>query len=125
MDHVLKTVEEQERLAEEILAEKHQVVAYDQRRNENRVALREVRQKTLAKKSKVWMNLGDFFVHMPREQVISLIEEDQEKLSNEIERVRNDMQKKTQKLRRKEGKAMSEGWNLKGMAEKEISGPAL
>lgn len=26
-----------------------QVVAYDQRRNENRVALREVRQKTLAK----------------------------------------------------------------------------
>lgn len=47
------------------------------------------------------MNLGDLFVQMPRENAIQLMEQDQQKLSDEIERVRNAMQKKAQILRSK------------------------
>ena len=54
-----------------------------------------------------------------------MVEKDQTELTGSIDSVRDAMQAKAGELREKEGKPMSAGWGLKGMAFKEMSGPAI
>eukprot|EP00040_Diaphanoeca_grandis_P013627 m.68919 g.68919 ORF g.68919 m.68919 type:complete len:147 (-) comp24016_c0_seq1:98-538(-) len=122
---VVDTVAVHERLAEEIITGKHQVVELDRRRNENRMALREIKKKTLSKASKIWMNVGDIFLQLPRKTVVEMMEKDQTQLDTAIDETRDNLQKKAVELRQKEHKPISEGWDLKGMSFKEMSGSGL
>ncbi|KAI9594224.1 hypothetical protein BDF19DRAFT_445262 [Syncephalis fuscata] len=59
-----------EQLAEELLLEKHLLVDYDRRRNDNRVALNRMQE---SKDKKVWLNLGDLFVRLPKRNATDMI----------------------------------------------------
>lgn len=125
VEDVIQQVARTERLAEELLTSKHQVVEYDRRRNANRQALGELKRKKLVGTSRIWSNFGDMFLLLPRQQVINMVEKDQTELSDSIDQVRDAMQAKAGELRETEGKPMSKGWGLKGMAFKEMSGSAI
>lgn len=121
MEHAART----ESLAEEIITAKHQVVEFDRRRNENRLAINELQKKSLKNTSRVWTNFGEIFLKLPRHQVNDMVEQDQVELTASIGEVRTAIQVKATELREKEGKAISKGWELKGMPFKEMSGPAI
>ena len=66
---VLKYLEEVELLAEDVLADKQQIVDLDKKRNFNREALAALHKKTLAPPhsvNKVWVNFGGVFVKMEK-----------------------------------------------------------
>eukprot|EP00035_Acanthoeca_spectabilis_P003944 m.97004 g.97004 ORF g.97004 m.97004 type:complete len:127 (+) comp12383_c0_seq2:7252-7632(+) len=124
-ERVVTELAQHEKLAEEILTERYQVVQLDARRNENRVALGQLRRHALANTSRVWMNLGETFLLMPRSEAERVIENDQVELTTAIDQARASSQEKSQRLQQYEGKPMSGGWGLKGMTRKEFSAPPL
>jgi hypothetical protein len=86
---------ERERLAEDILTNKQlvilnflsnlhlclftnlslfKIVDYDRTRNTNREALTKLKKEPLNSQKKVWVNLGDFFIKLEKDNVTSYIE---------------------------------------------------
>eukprot|EP00038_Savillea_parva_P013854 m.212989 g.212989 ORF g.212989 m.212989 type:complete len:127 (-) comp26328_c0_seq1:193-573(-) len=124
-ERIVNDLAAQEKLAEEVMSERYQVVQLDARRNENRVALGQLRRHALAKTSRVWINVGSAFLLFPREDAERIIEADQVELTTAIESSRASSQAKAKQLQAKEGRQMSKGWDLKPMARSEMSGPAL
>eukprot|EP00051_Salpingoeca_urceolata_P014465 m.184158 g.184158 ORF g.184158 m.184158 type:complete len:145 (+) comp18094_c0_seq4:3001-3435(+) len=114
-----------ELLAEEIVLDRQQVIDFDRRRNENRTALGEMTRRSLKDADKVWMNLGDLIVKIPKPKAQQLVEQDQTTLSEEINRLRDGIKGKVTALNELQGKDMPAGFNLTGMSKKEFSGPAM
>lgn len=51
-----------------------QIVAFDRRRNHNREALGEMKRKRLVNANKVWFNMGELFIKLPRDDAIKMVE---------------------------------------------------
>jgi chaperonin cofactor prefoldin len=73
----LKYLEEVEMLGEEIVRDKQEVVALDRRRNQNREALRALRQNS----GKTWLTLGSLLVKMSGDKAKELLEQGKSQLS--------------------------------------------
>ncbi|RKP07801.1 hypothetical protein THASP1DRAFT_30379 [Thamnocephalis sphaerospora] len=93
-------MQQAERLAEELLMEKQLLVEYDRRRNDNRVALNHMRSN---KDKKIWMNLGDLFIRLPKKTASHMLESEQTQLDTSIEETRRDVRDKAQQLDQLEG----------------------
>eukprot|EP00054_Salpingoeca_dolichothecata_P014455 m.81710 g.81710 ORF g.81710 m.81710 type:complete len:127 (+) comp20999_c0_seq3:220-600(+) len=120
-DEATKKIAEMERLAEEVLMDKQQVVDIDRRRNLNRTALREMSHKSLKDEKKVWMTLGNMFVKFPHDDALTLVQQDQTELDKQIDKVRDELKPKVLRLQMMQGQPVSPGWALTGMTEKELS----
>ncbi|KAF8940717.1 p53 and DNA damage-regulated protein 1 [Dissophora ornata] len=94
------------------------IVDYDRRRNSNREALTKLK-KDLSQEKKVWVNLGDLFIKLPKQNVETIIKRDQETLDAEIEDVREIMKEKVVELEKLEGGdgSKAKAFQLKAMTK--------
>ncbi|GJJ73890.1 hypothetical protein EMPS_06248 [Entomortierella parvispora] len=112
----VSNLQQRELVAEEILTNKELIIDYDRRRNSNREALGKLK-KDLSKEKKVWVNMGDMFIKMPKPNVETMIKKDQETLDSEIADIRQVMKEKVVELEKLEGGdgSKSRAFQLKGM----------
>ncbi|KAF9382278.1 p53 and DNA damage-regulated protein 1 [Podila verticillata] len=98
----VSNLQQRELIAEDILTNKNLIVDYDRKRNSNREALSKLK-KDLSEEKKVWVNLGDMFIKMPKENVETMIKKDQDTLDSEINDIRQTMKEKVVELEKLEG----------------------
>ncbi|KAF9320157.1 p53 and DNA damage-regulated protein 1 [Podila horticola] len=98
----VSNLQQRELIAEDILTNKNLIVEYDRKRNSNREALSKLK-KDLSEEKKVWVNLGDMFVKMPKENIETMIKKDQDTLNTEIDDIRQTMKEKVVELEKLEG----------------------
>lgn len=87
-----------ETLAEEILVLRQQNIEYNRKKEHNREAMGAFRRGEVQSNNKLWMSYGDLFIKMPRKNMVSLIEDEQKILKDQIDEVRNDLKTKTSEL---------------------------
>ncbi|KAG0057409.1 p53 and DNA damage-regulated protein 1 [Gryganskiella cystojenkinii] len=113
---LVSNLQQRELVAEEILTNKELIVDYDRRRNSNREALGKLK-KELGQEKKVWVNLGDMFIKLPKKNVETMIKKDQNTLDGEISDIRQVMKEKVVELEKLEGGdgSRAKAFQLKGM----------
>eukprot|EP00729_Bicosta_minor_P001508 gene1508-35469_t len=104
-----------EQVAEEVMMDRHQIVAFDRRRNHNREALGEMKRKRLVNANKVWFNMGELFIKLPRDDAIKMVETEQAEVTAEINAIRDQLKPKVKELSEMEGRELNPGFDLKGM----------
>lgn len=104
-----------EKLGEEVLTERAQMVELDRRRNANREALAALRKadreagaaqgissgsggSTRADGMKHWVCLGDTFLRQPHQSARQMLEEDQRRIESELETLRSSVKRKSSAL---------------------------
>ncbi|KAG2174662.1 hypothetical protein INT44_006926, partial [Umbelopsis vinacea] len=131
-NELVQALAQRETLAEDILTDKELIVDSDRKRNSNREALTNMRKK-LANEQKLWVNMGDMFIKLPKKDIQVMIEDGkksikqqshQKKLDEEIEKRRDTMKKKAMKLDQLEqlqpnGKPLA-GYDLQGMKASDL-----
>lgn len=118
-DLVLRFLQEVEERAEEVLADKQQIVDLDIKRNQNREALRAL-QRDLGSSDKVMVCFGDMFIKFPKTKTTEMIQKDQQRLDEEIGKLRNQLKVKVNKLYEAQGKPELKGFNLNAMSKEEM-----
>ncbi|XP_044517483.1 p53 and DNA damage-regulated protein 1 [Gracilinanus agilis] len=118
-DRVLRYLGEVEELAEEVLADKQQIVDLDLKRNQNREALRAL-QRDPSPSDKVMVCFGNMFIKLPRPRTKDMIQKDQEHLDEEIEKLRKQLKGKVNRLLEAQGKPELKGFNLKPLSQEEM-----
>ncbi|XP_007446958.1 PREDICTED: p53 and DNA damage-regulated protein 1 [Lipotes vexillifer] len=118
-ERVLQYLVEVEGLAEEVLADRRQIVDLDTKRNRNREGLRAL-QKDLSLSEDVMVCFGNVFIRMPHRETKEMIEKDQEHLDKEIERLRKQLKVKVNRLFEAQGKPELKGFNLNPLNEDEL-----
>ncbi|KAF8946458.1 p53 and DNA damage-regulated protein 1, partial [Entomortierella lignicola] len=110
--------QKRELVAEEILTNRELIVDYDRRRNSNREALSKLK-KELSQEKKIWVNLGDMFVKLPKQNVETMIKKDQATLDSEISDIRDVMKEKVVELEKLEGGdgSKAKAFQLKAMTK--------
>ncbi|KAL0850190.1 hypothetical protein ABMA28_012059 [Loxostege sticticalis] len=118
-EKVLKYLVSVEKLAEEILADKREIVLLDKRRNHNREALRDL---TKSSQQKCWMTVGSMLTKNNLETTKNLLEADQIQLNIEINKLRCDLKVKVNNLRDLEMQPPVPGLMLVPLSQKETQG---
>ncbi|KAK7788556.1 hypothetical protein R5R35_011746 [Gryllus longicercus] len=113
----LKHLSEVEKLGEEILVDRQEIVALDKRRNHNREALRALKN---GAGSKTWMAVGSLLIKLPQEQASKALEKDQMHLDVEINKLRSNLKVKVNALQDMEHKDPIPGLTLQPMTHKEM-----
>ncbi|KAL1425599.1 hypothetical protein MTO96_019028 [Rhipicephalus appendiculatus] len=108
-----------ESTAETILADKEQVVELDRRRQKNREALRALKQLE-EDVHRPWVCIGNMFMKIPRHRTKELLEQEQEKLEDEIGSLRKKLKKNVQSLREMEGRSEVQGFSLEPLSREEM-----
>ncbi|KAI7795373.1 p53 and DNA damage-regulated protein 1 [Triplophysa rosa] len=115
---VLEYLTDVEVAAEDVLADKQQIVDLDLRRNRNREALNALRNHPANDKVKVCF--GNMFIRFPQENTKSMILKDQEQLDKEINDLRTRLKAKVNRLNEIQGKPDLRGYNLCPLNSNEI-----
>ncbi|CAK8672450.1 p53 and DNA damage-regulated protein 1-like isoform X1 [Clavelina lepadiformis] len=113
-----------EMLAEDVLADKQQVVDLDKKRNSNREALTALRKKQVAPPycmDKAWLNFGGMFIKVKKDDAITMLTKDQEELDKEIKTVQRGLHEKVNKLRDAQGQKDLSSFDLNPLTPKELS----
>ena len=93
-----------ERLGEEVMTERQQMVELDRRRNSNREALGAIRRAEKAQgaaaaaEEKRWMCLGEVFVRQPTSRAKEMLQADQQRIEEEMRELRAKIKRKSSKL---------------------------
>ncbi|CAG8610461.1 16719_t:CDS:2 [Funneliformis mosseae] len=118
----ISILSEHERLAEDILTNKQLIIDYDRTRNTNREALNILKKEPLKSQKKVWVNLGEFFIKLEKDNVKSYIEKDQTNLEKEISSLRDTIKQKTTELEKSETGEISKmkGFELQGISASDL-----
>ncbi|KPI93315.1 PREDICTED: p53 and DNA damage-regulated protein 1 [Papilio xuthus] len=95
-DNTLKYLISVEKLAQEILSDKQEIILLDKRRNENREALRNL---TKSSESKCWLTVGSVVIKHDIATAKSLLEADQKQLNIDINQLRSELKVKVNNLR--------------------------
>ena len=102
---VIERLERAERLGEEVMAERRQMIELDRQRNANREALaalrrmdREAQNAGAEVPQKHWMCMGDTFLRRPHATTRQLLEEEQKRIDREIETLRMSVKRKISTL---------------------------
>ncbi|MBN3309070.1 p53 and DNA damage-regulated protein 1 [Amia ocellicauda] len=116
---VLQYLTEVEEAAEDVLADKQQIVDLDVKRNRNREALAALhRDRDEADKVKVCF--GNMFIKLPRTTTKQMIQKDQEQLDKEINDLRKRLKAKVNRLNELQGKPELTGYNLSPLSTEEL-----
>ncbi|XP_063003535.1 p53 and DNA damage-regulated protein 1 [Elgaria multicarinata webbii] len=118
-DFVLRYLAEVEALAEEVMAGRQQIVDLDQKRNQNREALRALNKETDAS-DKVMVCFGNMFVQLPKTKTQDMLQRDRDLLDEEIAKLRKELKVKVNRLLEAQGKPELKGYNLKPLNAEEM-----
>ncbi|XP_005384938.2 PREDICTED: p53 and DNA damage-regulated protein 1 isoform X1 [Chinchilla lanigera] len=118
-ERVLRYLVEVEELAEEVLADKRQIVDLDIKRNKNREGLRAL-QRDLSLSEDVMVCFGTMFIKMPHSRVKDMIEKDQDHLDKKIEELRKQLKVKVSRLFEAQGNPELKGFNLNPLSQDEL-----
>lgn len=113
----LKYLGEVEKLGEEILVDRQEIVALDKRRNLNREALRALKKQ---KKEKSWMAVGSLLIKLPNEKVTQALEKDQIQVDVEVNKLRSNLKVKVNALQDLEHKKPVPGLMLQPLSHQEM-----
>ncbi|XP_028854762.1 p53 and DNA damage-regulated protein 1 [Denticeps clupeoides] len=116
---VLQHLAEVEEAAEDVLADRQQIVDLDKKRNRNREALNSLRGGSF-RKDKVMVCFGNMFIKFPKEDTKRMIEKDQEQLDKEVDDLRKRLKAKVNHLYDLEGKPELKGYNLSPLTSEEM-----
>ncbi|XP_061486804.1 p53 and DNA damage-regulated protein 1 [Rhineura floridana] len=116
---VLGDLAEVEALAEEVMAGRQQIVDLDQKRNQNREALRALSNE-IDSSDKVMVCFGNMFVQFPKTKTKDMLQRDQELLDEEIAKLRKELKVKVNHLLEAQGKPELKGYNLKPLSSEEM-----
>ncbi|XP_041080566.1 p53 and DNA damage-regulated protein 1 [Polyodon spathula] len=118
-EKVLQYLCEVEEAAEEVLADRQQIVDLDIKRNRNREALRAL-QGDREQADKVKVCFGNMFIKLPRTKTKEMIQKDQKQLDKEICDLRNQLKAKVNRLNDLQGKPELRGFNLAPLTKEEL-----
>lgn len=113
---VLKYLVSAEKLADEILSDKREIVMLDKRRNANREALRNLSN---SNERKCWVTVGSVLIKHNSNSAKTLLEEDQKQLNIDINKLRSNLKVKVNNLRDIEMQPPVPGLMLVPMSQKE------
>ncbi|XP_023934411.1 p53 and DNA damage-regulated protein 1 [Bicyclus anynana] len=116
---VLKYLISIEKLAEEIITDKREIVLLDKRRNQNREALRDINK---ACQTKCWVTVGSVLVKHNLSDTVALLEADQKQLNIDINKLRSNLKIKVNDLRDLEMQPPVPGSMLVPLSDKESEG---
>ncbi|XP_060765821.1 p53 and DNA damage-regulated protein 1 [Neoarius graeffei] len=118
-ERVMEYLIDVEVAAEDVLADKQQIVDLDGRRNRNREALNALRN-SAPHSDKVRVCFGNMFIKFPKENTKSMIQKDQEQLEQEINDLRKGLKAKVNRLNDLQGKPELRGHNLSPLTSDEL-----
>ncbi|XP_055609432.1 p53 and DNA damage-regulated protein 1 [Uranotaenia lowii] len=119
-----KTIEilrETERVADQVLMRKQELIALDKRRQETREATRTLKNSFPSGSAKVWITVGSMLMKMPRDKALELLEKDAAQIEQEINRLRAEQKVLVSKQRDLEHEKPLRGFDLKPLTAAEIS----
>ncbi|XP_067950307.1 p53 and DNA damage-regulated protein 1-like [Watersipora subatra] len=120
LDHLTKL----ELAAQDLLEDKHSIVALDRKRNQTREARTAIKNRmkmkdNLMDSNKVWMCYGNTFIKMRSDTVVSILDEAHKTLDKEINSARDGLKTKLNTVREMEGKSQAAGFNLQALSANE------
>lgn len=109
--------------ADDIIDTRQQIVCLDAKRHKAREALNRLKDlrsvnPNLAKKN--WVCLGDMFIRLDQNSTRNLIFDEQYHLDQGVEKLRDELTEKVNKLNELEGKPELTGFALKPLSKQEI-----
>ncbi|KAL5019413.1 hypothetical protein ScPMuIL_005135 [Solemya velum] len=116
--HLLEYLAQVEEVAEDILADKQNLIDLDKKRQKTREAIRKLRNEQESKKT--WICFGNMFLKLPHKQASTIIEKDFEKIDNEMTDIRIRLKSKVSKLRDMEHKNDIGRFNLSPLSRQEM-----
>ncbi|CAG9575796.1 unnamed protein product [Danaus chrysippus] len=116
---ILKYLVSVEKLAEEIINDKQEIIMIDKRRNQNREALRDL---TKSGQTKCWVTVGSVLIKHNVDSAKTLLETDQMQLNIDINKLRSNLKIKVNDLRDLEIQPPVPGLMLVPMSKKETQG---
>ncbi|XP_058793965.1 p53 and DNA damage-regulated protein 1-like isoform X5 [Phymastichus coffea] len=102
----------------EIVTDRHEVIALDKRRNDDRVGMRAL-QKQVA--DKTWITIGPILLKMSKRKAEDLLKKDQNQCDIEINKIRSNLKVKVNNLRDLEHNPPVPGLMLKPMSSSEMA----
>ncbi|ALC41973.1 CG15863 [Drosophila busckii] len=117
LDKSIQIITQTEELADKILANKHELIELDKRRQQNREALRLIEK---SEEEKTWITIGSILVKMKRHKAIELLKKDQQQIDQEINVMHSEQKVLVNKHRDTELKSPFSGTNLKALDRKEF-----
>ncbi|XP_026545377.1 p53 and DNA damage-regulated protein 1 isoform X1 [Notechis scutatus] len=117
-DFVLRYLAEVETLAEEVMAARQQIVDLNQKRNQNREALRAL-NKELKSADQATVCFGSMFIQLPKTKTQEMLQRDQELLEEEIAKLQKELKGKVSNLMEAQGKPELKGYDLKPLTAEE------
>ncbi|XP_026462621.1 p53 and DNA damage-regulated protein 1-like [Ctenocephalides felis] len=107
-----------ESLAEEILVDRQEMVKLDERRNNLRVAAREIRNST---ENKFWIQIGASLVKSEKNRALDILQKDTDLINTEVENLQKSIKAKVNQLRELEHASPLTGLMLNPLSNKEMS----
>ncbi|XP_065079573.1 p53 and DNA damage-regulated protein 1 [Ochlerotatus camptorhynchus] len=110
-----------ERVADQVLMRKQELIALDKRRQETREAIRIIRKNFPQPDSKVWITVGSMLLKQKQPKALELLEKDAEQIEKEIGKIRTEQKVLVGRQRDLEHDSPLRGFDLKPMSAAEIS----
>ncbi|CAO1355699.1 unnamed protein product [Diamesa hyperborea] len=115
---VFEIIYENEKVADQVLVKKHEIVEWDKKRQGNREAIRELRK---SEDENVWITVGSMLVQMERIKAIEVITKEQIEIDAEITKLRSEQHTLVNKHRDLEHTNRAKGFDLKPMNTNEMN----
>lgn len=112
---------ETERVADQVLMRKQELIALDRRRQETREAIRTIRNSYPREDSKVWITVGSMLMKQKQPKALELLQKDADQIEKEINRIRTEQKVLVSRQRDLEHESPLRGFDLKPMSAAEIS----
>uniref|UniRef100_A0A2C9KBH8 Uncharacterized protein n=2 Tax=Biomphalaria glabrata TaxID=6526 RepID=A0A2C9KBH8_BIOGL len=116
---LLDYVIELEGVAEEILADRREIIDLDRQRNKTREAVRALQKNK--SNTKTWLCAGNMFIKVETKKAINMLNKDFDVIENEISKLRSTLKPKVNKLRDLEKKDDLKGFNLSPLTPSELN----
>ena len=119
MDQLIETLKEFEQIGDIILNDRRKLIDYDMKRQKNREALRAI-DKVKDDQTKIWFCHGNSFVRMDSNQVKTKINNDNQMINDNIDKIRSETKLNLAKLKRMEGREEFKGFDLNPLSQDEL-----
>lgn len=121
---IMSLLVEIERMAEEIISKKQEIIDLDRKRNSNREAIRSLEKEAKShfkgEDSKSWLAMGNSFFRLPNRNAVNMLKKDQQELDISVNKLRSDLKIDVNNLREKEGKEELKGYGLNALSKEEF-----
>ncbi|KAK2153204.1 hypothetical protein LSH36_304g02053 [Paralvinella palmiformis] len=124
-EKVIETITAIEEMAEDVLADRRQMIELDRKRQKMREAAsfnfsfsRSLRKDKT--KQKKWVCFGNMFVKLSKQQTVCLVDKEFDSLDEEICNIRTGIRAKVNKLRDSESKEEIRGFHLQALTKDEL-----